>query len=139
MLLTTFRTSSPGDAWRYAGIGSNGLHPPFLTPKNIIFSLFTQQQYLRARRRQEAIAKTISIEMADDKQVTAFLRREERLQAYEFINWDSSDDDEFVKVEIKTSTFFKLCVLARRKAVTPYEYMLDLVEKIPGNQEDKEN
>ena len=121
------------------GIGNNGLHPPFLTPKNIMFSLFTQQQYLRARRRQEAIAKTISIEMADDKQVTAFLRREERLQAYEFINWDSSDDDEFVKVEIKTSTFFKLCVLARRKAVTPYEYMLDLVEKIPGNQEDKEN
>ena len=121
------------------GIGNNGLHPPFLTPKNIMFSLFTQQQYLRARRRQEAIAKTISIEMADDKQVTAFLRREERLQAYEFINWDSSDDDEFVKVEIKTSTFFKLCVLARRKAVTPYKYMLDLVEKIPDNQEDKEN
>ena len=33
MQLTTFSTSSPGDAWRYAGIGNNRWHPPFCIMK----------------------------------------------------------------------------------------------------------
>ena len=50
-----------------------------------MFSMYTEHGYLRARKRQEEYAKNINITAADKKQIDAFLRREERLQAYEFV------------------------------------------------------
>lgn len=51
-----------------------------------MFSLYTEQQYLGVRRWQEGIAETLSSNNPTDSQINAFLRREERLQAYEFVH-----------------------------------------------------
>ena len=86
-----------------------------------MFSLYTKEEYLRARRRQERIADRISIDSAGKKTIRSFLLREERLQAYELTH--DFKEEEFVTVQIDSVLLFQLSVLARRARLTFYEYI----------------
>lgn len=83
-----------------------------------MFSLYTKEEYLQARRRQERIADKIDAEgYATKKEIQSFMKREERLQAYEFMH-DCKDEDVFLRIEIADVLQFKICVKARRERIT---------------------
>ena len=88
-----------------------------------MISNYTEKEYLQARRRQERIADKIDAGgYANEKVIKSFLRCEERLQAYEFVNI-FSEDDAFIRVEIEEVLLFKICLLARRARLTVDEYI----------------
>ena len=101
-----------------------------------MFSLMTGGGYLQARKRQEAIADKISFD-PDKKTMREFLLREERLQAYEEVNFYTSDEGStFVTIKIELKTLFMLCVQARRARKTPVDYFEELLEKnLKGSKE----
>lgn len=86
-----------------------------------MFSMYTEHGYLRARKRQERIAENLSSSNPTEMQINGFLRREERLQAYELTH--DFKEEEFVTVQIDSVLLFQLSVLARRARMTFYEYI----------------
>ena len=66
-----------------------------------MFSNYDKRGYLRARRRQERMAETLSGSDPTDTQIKAFMRREERLQTYEFI----AHQEKTLKARLEKTTF----------------------------------
>ena len=93
-----------------------------------MFSLYTQEEYLRARRRQERIADRISIDSAGKKTIHTFLLREERLQAYEFVNCKTGKDA-IMTVEIDELLLFKVCMKARLAKMAVNDYIEGIIGK----------
>ncbi len=97
-----------------------------------MFSMYTEHGYLRARKRQEEYAKNINITAADKKQIDAFLRREERLQAYEFVQ-SMLDKKEVLTIEIETRLLFELCVEARKERLRFDDYIENRMKEYVDN------
>lgn len=97
-----------------------------------MFSMYTEHGYLRARKRQEEYAKNINITAADKKQIDAFLRREERLQAYEFVQ-SMLDKKEVLTIEIETRLLFVLCVEARKERLRFDDYIENRMKEYVDN------
>lgn len=94
--------------------------------------MYTEHGYLRARKRQEEYAKNINITAADKKQIDAFLRREERLQAYEFVQ-SMLDKEEVLTIEIETRLLFVLCVEARKERLRFDDYIENRIKEFVDN------
>ena len=95
--------------------------------------------YIQARKKQEAIADIISL-YADKESMKKYLLREERLQAYEEINfYTSREGSTFVRVDIEQETMFKLCVKARRARKTFVDYFEEHLVKDLSAFKEKEN
>ena len=90
-----------------------------------MFSNYNKRGYLRARKRQERMAETLSGSDPTDTQIKAFMRREERLQTYEFIAHQEKGD-RMVDVDIDFMLLFKTSLKARLEKTTFVEY----VEKV---------
>ena len=83
-----------------------------------MISNYNEKEYLQARRRQERIADKIdAVGNATKNEIQSFMKREERLQAYELIH-DWTDEDVFLRIEIAEVLLFKICVKARRARIT---------------------
>ena len=94
--------------------------------------MYTEHGYLRARKRQEEYAKNINITAADKKQIDAFLRREERLQASEFVQ-SMLDKEEVLTIEIETRLLFVLCVEARKERLRFDDYIENRMKEYVDN------
>lgn len=83
--------------------------------------MYDEKGYLRARRRQERQAEILSSSNPTEMQINAFMRREERLQAFEFVHC-KTEKDALLTVEIDELLLFKVCLKARhaKKAVNDY-------------------
>lgn len=97
-----------------------------------MITMYDNKGYLRARRRQEEYAKNINITAADKKQIDAFLRREERLQAYEFVQ-SMMDKEEVLTIEIETRLLFELCVEARKERLRFDDYIENRMKEYVDN------
>ena len=93
-----------------------------------MFSLYTKEEYLRARRRQERIAENLSSSNPTEMQINAFLSREERLQAYEFVNCKTGKDA-ILTVEIDEHLLFKVCLKARLAKMAVNDYIEGIIDK----------
>ena len=97
-----------------------------------MFSLYTKEEYLRARKRQERIAENLSSSNPTEMQINAFLRREERLQAYEFVQ-SMLDKEEVLTIEIETRLLFELCVEARKERLRFDDYIENRMKEYVDN------
>ena len=104
-----------------------------------MFSLYTQEEYLRARRRQERIADRISIDSAGKKTIHTFLLREERLQAYEFVNCKTGKDAIMKclnKEEGVVNFYFSYCYKKKLFIVMEFCEKGDLENYLKNNKEE---
>lgn len=99
-----------------------------------MFSNYDKSGYLRARRRQERMAETLSGSDPTDTQIKAFMRREERLQTYEFIAHQGKRD-RMVDVDIDFMLLFKTSLKARLEKTTFVEYVEKVLEAALNNFE----
>ena len=94
--------------------------------------MYTEHGYLRARKRQERIAENLSSSNPTEMQINAFLRREERLQAYEFVQ-SMLDKEEVLTIEIETRLLFELCVEARKERLRFDDYIENRMKEYVDN------
>ena len=99
-----------------------------------MFSNYDKRGYLRARRRQERMAETLSGSDPTDTQIKAFMRREERLQTYEFIAHPEKRG-RMVDVDIDFMLLFKTSLKARLEKTTFVEYVEKVLEAALNNFE----
>lgn len=92
-----------------------------------MFSNYDKRGYLRARRRQERMAETLSGSDPTDTQIKAFMMREERLQAYEFVA-NPEKKERMVDVDIDFMLLFKTSLKARLEKSTFDEYVAKTLE-----------
>lgn len=99
-----------------------------------MFSNYDKRGYLRARRRQERMAETLSGSDPTDTQIKTFMRREERLQTYEFIAHQEKRA-RMVDVDIDFMLLFKTSLKARLEKTTFVEYVEKVLEAALNNFE----
>lgn len=92
-----------------------------------MFSNYDKRGYLRARKRQERMAETLSGINQTDKQIKAFMRREERLQTYEFISHPEKRE-QTLDAAIDFLSLFKISLKARIEKITFDEYVEKMLE-----------
>ena len=99
-----------------------------------MFSNYNKRGYLRARKRQERMAETLSGSDPTDTQIKAFMMREERLQAYEFVA-NPGKKERMVDVDIDFMLLFKTSLKARLEKTTFVEYVEKVLEAALNNFE----
>lgn len=92
-----------------------------------MFSNYDRRGYLCARRRQERMAEILSGSDLTDTQIKAFMRREERLQTYEFVA-NPGKRERILDVDIGFLLLFKTSLKARLEKITFDEYIAKTLE-----------
>ena len=92
-----------------------------------MFSNYDKRGYLRARKRQERMAETLSEGNPTAAQIKTFMKREERLQAYEFIA-HSEKRERILDVDLDFLLLFKSSLMARLEKITFDEYIAKILE-----------
>jgi len=100
-----------------------------------MFSNYDKRGYLRARKRQERKAEILSGGNPTAAQIKTFMRREERLQAYEFIANSEKRGKTLDFVDINYILLFKTSLMARLEKLTFDEYVEKVLEAALNNFE----